>query len=260
MRTLRKISIQLLPLVAVVGALLIGAVILWLQDISITEAYLAMVQGAFGSKNGLADTLVKAIPLLFVALGIVIAYRGGVINIGAEGQLIMGSLVTTYFGVKYGASLTPWVTIPLLIFLGTFAGFIWGAIPGILKARLQVNEILTTIMLNQVAIQIGYFLLRGPMLDPDQIAQGTNVPQSARLPKVADLPRVQVLSQLFGFDQTTKDLGMADGWRKELAGLFIDSSRLHTGLILAIIMAVIVYIFMWRTTIGYRIRAVGQNP
>lgn len=260
MRTFRKLSIQLVPFAALIGALIIGAIILWFQDINIREAYTAMAVGAFGSKNGMADTLIKAIPLLFVALGIVIAYRGGVINIGAEGQLIMGALVTTFFGVAYGEALNPWLMIPLLILLGTAAGFVWGAIPGILKARLSVNEILTTIMLNQVAIQIAFFLLRGPMLDPDQVAQGTNVPQSARLPKVADLPRMRVLSQLFGFDQSTKDLEMAEGWRTEFIGLFIDSSRLHTGILIAIVMAVVVYIFMWRTTIGYRIRAVGQNP
>ncbi|MEM8857418.1 MAG: ABC transporter permease [Chloroflexota bacterium] len=260
MRVFRKLSIQLLPIIALIGALIIGAIILALQDIDIYEAYSSMIVGAFGSKNGMADTLVKAIPLLFVALGIVIAYRGGVINIGAEGQLIMGALVTTYFGVEYGESLNPWIMIPILILLGTAAGFVWGAIPGILKARLSVNEILTTIMLNQVAIQIAFFLLRGPMLDPDQVAQGTNVPQSARLPRVADLPRMQVLSEVLGFNQSTKDLEMAEGWWTEFVGLFLDSSRLHTGIIIALFMSIVVYIFMWRTTIGYRIRAVGQNP
>lgn len=260
MRRFRRISIQLLPMVALIGALVIGAIILYFQGINIREAYSAMAVGAFGSKNGMADTLVKSIPLLLVGLGIVIAYRGGVINIGAEGQLIMGAMVTTYFGVAYGDRLNPWIMIPFLIIVGTLAGFVWGAIPGFLKARLAVNEILTTIMLNQVAIQISFFLLRGPMLDPDQIAQGTNVPQSARLPKAADLPRMKVLAETLGFDQSTKDLGMADGWRKEFFGLFLDSSRLHTGLIVALIVAVVVWIFMWRTTIGYRIRAVGQNP
>ncbi len=260
MRNLRRLSIQLLPIIALIGALVIGALILYAQGVDIREAYTAMAVGAFGSKNGMADTLVKGIPLLLVALGIVIAYRGGVINIGAEGQLIMGAMVTTYFGVAYGDRLNPWVMIPILILLGTLAGFVWGAIPGILKARLSVNEILTTIMLNQVAIQISFFLLRGPMLDPDQIAQGTNVPQSARLPRVADLPRMQTLFEALGFDQTTKDLEMAEGWRTEFIGLFIDSSRLHTGLLVALLMAVVVYVFMWRTTIGYRIRAVGQNP
>lgn len=259
MKSARKLFYTLLPLVAVVGALLVGAIILWLQEINIFEAYSSLVVGAFGNKNGLADTLVKAIPLLFVALGIVIAYRGGVINIGAEGQLIMGALVTTYFGVTFGEAASPWLMLPLLILIGTAVGFLWGAIPGLLKARLNVNEILTTIMLNQVAIQIAYFLLRGPMLDPEQAAAGTNVPQSARLPKVADLPRIQTLMQALGFDKTVADLGL-EGWRAELGGLFIDNTRLHTGLLIALLMAVIVYIFMWRTTIGYRIRAVGQNP
>lgn len=259
MKSARKLFYTLLPLVAVVGALIIGAIILWLQEINIVDAYSSLVAGAFGSKNGLADTLVKATPLLFVALGIVIAYRGGVINIGAEGQLIMGAVVTTYFGVAYGELLTPWLMLPLLILIGTAVGFLWGAIPGLLKARLNVNEILTTIMLNQVAIQIGFFLLRGPMLDPEQVAAGTNVPQSARLPKAVDLPRMQTLFQGLGFDKTAAELGLA-GWRAEVGGLFIDNTRLHTGLLIALLMAVVVYVFMWRTTIGYRIRAVGQNP
>ncbi len=260
MRRFRRILIQLLPFIALIGALLIGAFILYLQNVDIREAYTVMAVGAFGSKNGMADTLIKAVPLLLVALGIVIAYRGGVINIGAEGQLIMGAIATSFFGVTYGELLPPWLMIPLLIGIGTTAGFLWGAIPGYLKARLEVNEILTTIMLNQIAIQVSYFLLRGPMLDPDQVAQGTNVPQSARLPRAVDLPRMQVVAEALGFDQTTKELGLSEGWRTEFLGLFLDSSRLHVGLFIALLMTVVVWVFMWRTTIGYRIRAVGQNP
>ena len=101
--------------------------------------------------------------------------------------------------------------------------------PGVLKARLNVNEILSTVMMNQIALQLMNFLLRGPMLDPEQIAAGTNIPQSAALPQSVWLTRL------------------------------IPRTLLHSGLILAIVLAVLVYLLLWRTTIGYRIRAVGRN-
>jgi simple sugar transport system permease protein len=106
---------------------------------------------------------------------------------------------------------------------------VWGGIAGVLKARLNVNEILSTVMLNQIALQLMNFLLRGPMLDPEQIAAGTNIPQSAALPEQAWLVRL------------------------------VPRTQLHSGLIIAIVLAILVYLLLWRTTIGYRIRAVGLN-
>lgn len=249
----------LLPLVAVVAALLVGAVILVLLDVNPVEAYTAMFTGAFTNKNGLADTLVKATPLMLVGLGIVIAFRANVINIGAEGQLIVGALLTTYLGLQLGESLSAWLVIPICVIGGTLMGGIWGAIPGYLKARLGVNEILSTIMMNQIAIQVGYYLLRGPMIDPKEIEAGTNIPHSARLDRAVDLPRFTDVAKMLGFDQTAKNLDM-QGFQAEIYGLLVEPTRLHLGLIFAIIMAILVYIFLWRTTIGYRIRAVGLNP
>ncbi|VAW43273.1 Unspecified monosaccharide ABC transport system, permease component Ia (FIG025991) / Unspecified monosaccharide ABC transport system, permease component Ib (FIG143636) [hydrothermal vent metagenome] len=162
----------LLPFAAVLAAFLIGAVLLLLQNINPIEAYQAMFVGAFGNKNGLSDTLVKAIPLMLVGLGIAIAFRGGVINIGAEGQLIVGSLLTTYLGVQMAENLPAYLGIIIGLVAGAFMGGVWGAIPGYLKARLGVNEILSTIMMNQIAIQIGFYLLRGPMIDPAEVAAG----------------------------------------------------------------------------------------
>ncbi|MEM7348698.1 MAG: ABC transporter permease, partial [Chloroflexota bacterium] len=132
-------------------------------------------------------------------------------------------------------------------------------IPGYLKARLHVNEILSTIMMNQIAIQIGFYLLRGPMIDPKEVEAGTNIPHSARLPRSTDLPRFTDVAEWLGFTQRAKDLELT-GFTAEIYGLLVEPTRLHTGLILAILMAVFVYIFLWRTTIGYRIRAVGLNP
>ncbi len=253
-----KLIDLLIPILAVLLALAVGGIILIAQDTNPFTAYSAMFTGAFTNKNGMADTLVKATPLLLVALGVAIAFRGGVINIGAEGQLIMGALLTTWLGLTLGESLPGWAVIIIGILGGALAGGLWGAIPGILKAKMGVNEILTTIMMNQIAIQIGFFLLRGPMIDPAELEAGTNIPQSARLPRSADLPRFTDIAKMLGFDQTAKELGLT-GFPAELYGLFVEPTRLHTGLIIAIILAVLVYIFLWRTTIGYRIRAVGQN-
>ncbi len=248
-----------LPLLAVIGALLVGAIILLLLETSPLEAYQVLLSGGFTSKNGLADTLVKAIPLLLVGLGIVIAFRANVINIGAEGQLIAGAMLTSFLALQLGEVAPGYGVILICLLAGSIMGAIWGAIPGYLKARLGVNEILSTIMMNQIAIQIGYYLLRGPMIDPAEVAAGTNIPHSARLPKTTDLPRFTDIATWLGFTESAKDLGLT-GFRAELYGLLVEPTRLHVGLIIAIVMAILVYIFLWRTTIGYRIRAVGLNP
>lgn len=256
---LERILDALLPLLSVFGALLVGAFVLILLDKEPIEAYSAMFSGAFLNKNGLADTLVKATPLLLVGLGIAIAFRGGVINIGAEGQLVVGALLTTYLALQLGEILPGYLVILIGLVAGSLMGGLWGAIPGYLKARLQVNEILSTIMMNQIAIQIGFYLLRGPMIDPAEVEAGTNIPHSARLPRPTDLPRFTDIAQFFGFTERARDLELT-GFTAEIYGLLVEPTRLHTGLILAIIMAILVYVFLWRTTIGYRIRAVGLNP
>ncbi|MCB9100205.1 MAG: ABC transporter permease [Anaerolineales bacterium] len=256
---LERIIDALLPLIAVIGALLVGAVVLVLLDTDPVEAYTAMFSGAFANKNGLADTMVKAIPLLLVGLGIVIAFRASVINIGAEGQLIVGALITTYLAVALGDSWPNYLVISLCLVAGTLMGALWASIPGYLKAYLNVNEILSTIMMNQIAIQIGFFLLRGPMIDPKEVEAGTNIPHSARLPRPTDLPRFTDVAGWFGFTDSAKDLNLTGFWG-ELYGLLVEPTRLHTGLFIAILMAILVYVFLWRTTIGYRIRAVGLNP
>ena len=249
----------LLPLFAILAAFIVGAIILFLQGVSPLEAYKAMIVGAFGNKNGLADTLVKATPLLLVGLGIAIAFRGGVINIGAEGQLIVGALLVTFIGLQLGDRLNGALVIVIGLIAGAVMGGLWGAIPGYLKAQLGVNEILSTIMMNQIAIQIGFYLLRGPMIDPAEVEAGTNIPHSARLVRDIDMPRFTDLAESLGFTKTAADLNLS-GYIKEIYGVLVEPTRLHSGFIFAIIMAILIYIFLWRTTIGYRIRAVGLNP
>jgi len=218
-----------LPVAGVLIALLIGAVMLLILKADPIAAYAALINGAAGSVSGITQSLVKATPLLLVGLGICIAFRANVINIGGEGQIILGALMATWFPLTFhtwpGALL-----IPATLIMSFLAGAAWGFVPGILKARLNVNEILSTIMMNSIAQQLMNMLLRGPLMDPSGIAAGTFLAQSARLPQQAWLPRL------------------------------VPQTLLHAGAILAVVLAVAVYIFLWRTTIGYRIRAVGLNP
>ncbi len=218
----------LLPVLATLAALTIGAIMLLLLGVSPVKAYSAMLEGAFGSTNALAETLVKATPLLLVGLGICIAFRGNVINIGGEGQMIIGAILATLVGVNFTAW-PGWTVISLALLAGFLGGAFWGAIPGILKAYFNVNEILSTIMMNAIAVQMMNFSLRGPMIDPAQAELASKIPQTARLIDAFHLPR----------------------WAP---------TRLHLGALIAVILAILVYILLWRTTLGYRIRAVGQSP
>ena len=217
----------LLPFLATLAALGVGAVMLMAFDANPIVAYGALLEGAFGSTNAIADTLVKATPLLLVALGICIAFRGGVINIGGEGQLVLGALASTLVGLTF-PDMPGYVIIPLALFVGFLAGGFWGAIPGFLKAYFNVNEILSTIMMNAIAVQGMNYLLKEPMIDPVQLEAASRIPQTARLSAAFDLPRMV-------------------------------PTRLHLGTALAIIAAILVFIFLWRTVVGYRIRAVGMN-
>jgi simple sugar transport system permease protein len=217
------------PLLAMLAAFIVGAVLLLLLNVNPFTAYAALIEGAFGSMYSITQSLVKATPLLLVALGICIAFRASVINVGGEGQIILGALMATWFSLQFRAW-PGWLLIPATIIMGFMAGAAWGFVPGILKARLGVNEILTTIMMNFIALQLMNLLLRGPLMDPGGVTAGTFLAQSERLPEQVWLARM------------------------------IPQTPLHTGFILAVVLAFVVYIFLWRTTIGYRIRAVGLNP
>jgi simple sugar transport system permease protein len=218
----------LLPVFATFAALAVGAVMLLVLGANPLRAYGAMVEGAFGSGNALAETAVKAVPLLLVGLGICIAFRANVINIGGEGQMILGAIFATVVGLSL-PDWPGWIVITLAIVAGFIGGGLWGAIPGALKAYFGVNEILSTIMMNAIAIQIMNYLLRGPLIDPAQAEQASKIPQTAALADAFRLPR-------------------------------LVPTRLHLGAVIAIGLAILVYILLWRTTLGYRIRAVGQNP
>ncbi len=225
----RQLATGLPTIVAAVGGVVVGSLMLRAFGIDPASAYRSMFDGAFGDTDALIDTTLKTVPLLLIGTGICIAFRSGAINIGGEGQMILGGLS----GVAV-ALLLPSTPRPLLVVLvllgGALGGGAWGAIAGALKARYSVNEILSTIMLNIVALQVMNYLLRGPWLDAAQANGLSRVPQTERLSPNADLP------VLFG------------------------GGRVDAGVIIAVAMAIVAYLLLWRTNLGFRLRAVGSSP
>jgi len=218
----------LIPLSAVLAALLIGAIMLLTIGANPIKGYGTMIAAAFGNLEGFTNTAVKSIPLLLVGVGICIAFRASVINIGGEGQMVMGALLSTIAALSL-PHLPAYVLIPLVLIIGFIGGAVWGAIPGALKAYFNVSEILSTIMLNIVAVQIMNFMLRGPLIDAGEIARGTRIPQTARLPEATDLP------------------------------ILLEGLRLHAGYLIALLAAAGAYVLLWRTALGFRLRSVGLS-
>jgi general nucleoside transport system permease protein len=226
---LRSLFVQIgILLSALFLALLIGGILFIITKANPIKAYSVLFVGPLSSKFGITETLVRAAPLMLVGLGIAISFRSGILNIGGEGQIMVGAITGSAVALAL-PGLPRFILIPIVLMASFISGGIWGGIAGWMKAHLSVNEILSTIMLNYIATQLYLFLIRGPLIDPQELAYGTGVPQTARLPETAWLTR------------------------------FIPSTRLHTGIIFAFIMAILVYILLWRTTFGFRMRAVGAE-
>ncbi|MDP9311220.1 MAG: ABC transporter permease, partial [Chloroflexota bacterium] len=214
----------LVPLVSILLALLLGALLLLLAGQNPLVVYGAMLNGAFGSLNGVAETIVKTIPLSLAALGVGIAFRMLLWNIGAEGQLYFGAIAATGLALY----VMPWaptvVLLPMMVLAGFVGGALWGLIPGALRAFLNVNEIITSLMLNYVAILFSEYLVHGPWRNP----QGLGFPGTRTLPDSAWLPR-------------------------------LSPTRVHLGLLLAVIAAGVLFVILRRTWWGYEIRVIGEN-
>ncbi len=227
-RRSRGLAGYAVPVIAVLAALILGAVMLVALGANPFEGFEAMLKGAFGSPNALVQTAIKATPLLFVGVGITIAFRASVINIGGEGQMVAGGLLGTIVALNI-PEVPAVLMLPTVLLAGFIGGALWGAVPGALKAYYGVNEILSTIMLNIVAVQLMNYLLRGPLIDPAEVERGTRIPQTERLVETADLP------------------------------LLFGSGRFHIGPLIAVLMAVLAYILLWRTPLGFKLRAVGLS-
>jgi simple sugar transport system permease protein len=220
----RRAWALLLPLVSVVLGLAAGAVAVALAGTSPLDAYLALFQGAFTNPNAFTETLVSTIPYVFLGLSVAVGFRAGLFNIGGAGQLFLGGIFAAFVGYRL-TGVPAILHVPLALLAGMVGGFLWGSIPGILKARFGAHEVITTIMLNYVAASLTDFLVnKGPMSDPHRA-----LPQTPPMLPSATLP------------------------------IIVPGSRLHFGLFIALAAVPVVWFLMERTTIGFRIRAVGLN-
>jgi simple sugar transport system permease protein len=224
-------SIAALPIIAIVIALLVGAVVILGSELIVgarfdpllpVTAYVALFQGAFGSFDAFVDTLVATSPLVFGGLSVAVAFRAGLFNIGAQGQFLMGALGAVIVGVAV-SGMPSVIAVPLAVLGGIAAGAITGFIPGFLKATSGAHEVVTTIMLNYIAIGILAGLVSGPLKVPNSPSPVTYAVGEAGYPIV---------------------LG----------------SNGHIGIVLAVIAVIAVGWMLYRTTLGFQIRAVGANP
>ena len=187
-------------------------------------AYGALIKTAFGSRSGIAETLVKAAPLLLAGLGIALTFKGNINNIGAEGQIYMGALGVSYVGLFMG-DISPWVGIPLGILAGFVIGALWAGLAAYLKLRFNANEVIITLMLNYVAIEIAKYIISGPWRDPNHTE-----PFTAVIANGAKLP------------------------------ILLQGTRLHAGIILGVIAAALLWWILRKTVYGYQLTLLGANP
>jgi simple sugar transport system permease protein len=205
-------------------SLILTAILLAIFKANPFVTFAAMFKGAFGSGPNFTETLVKAIPLMLTGLGVLIAFRLKFWNIGAEGQLTLGGIAATWVALFGSPHLAPWMVLPVAILMGMLAGAIWAGIPALLKVRLKVDEVLTTLMLNYVAILLAEHLYYGPWRDP----QGFGFPGTPPFPDSAWLPRI--------------------------------AGRAHLGLIFACVLAFVIWFILNRTRWGFELQVIGNNP
>jgi general nucleoside transport system permease protein len=245
--TMKSLRELVFPLVAVAAAFLVGAIFVLLVGDDPVNVYRLLIGSALSWPDGIGYTLFYATPLIFTGLAVAVAFRCGLLNIGAEGQLYVAAFATAWVGIKFGGTVvdvfgTPtdyaWVAlpaallIPLVLLTAVVAGGVWGAIPGWLKARFGSHEVINTIMLNFVALAlVSYFTQYYYKAPGDPIMQSVPVGPGAELPRIG----------------------------RFLPG-FPERIPLNLAFLLALLACALVYVFLWRTKWGYEIRATGANP
>lgn len=212
-----------LPVLSILAALAVGALILMLAGYNVGKAYGALWNGIFGNTRNIGEAFLRSTPLVLVGAGIAVAFRCGIWNIGAEGQFYMGAIAGTFIGLQV-AGLPPVVAVPVGLLFGFFAGGVWAGIAGWMKVRLGLNEVVTTIMLNYIALGVVSFMVNGPLQEQAQAN-----PQSDRIADAMVLPLI---------------------W---------PPTRVHLGFIFAVLVAAVLAFILFRTRWGYAIRAVGFN-
>jgi general nucleoside transport system permease protein len=223
-RKYERIFSVLVPAMAILISLLVVGILILAQGSSPLRAYAALFQSAFGSRYALATSLKTATPLILVGLGIALAARGGIINLGGEGQIIFGGIFATLVGI-YLPIHSPILHCGLCLVAGFTGGAMWAFIPGYFYAHRGTNILITTILLNEIAIGILATLVNGPLKEPPGFyAQSAVIAPTAQLPII--LPR----------------------------------TPLHAGFLMAILLAVGMHVLIFRTSLGFDIRAIGENP
>ena len=226
-RTFRLAFKAVIILIAALAAVLIASIILWMIGADVGATFYTICIVPLTNTLHITEVLIRAIPLCIIALGITVAYRSGIINIGGEGQMAIGILAFTGVALAFPSVPRP-LLLPIALLAAVIGGGLWGFIPGILKARLNVSELLSTVMLNYIAAQFYSLCLRTIYLDPAEQGLGAaGTPQSMRLTENVWLGRI--------------------------------SGRLHYGLLFALVLAALIFFLMWKTTLGFRMRASGSE-
>jgi simple sugar transport system permease protein len=211
------------PLIAIFISFAIGAIIMLATGNNPIEAYGALLRGAFGSPLAVGRTLLNATPLIFTGLAVAVAFRAGLFNIGGEGQFYIGAITAAVVGVYLGSLGVIGMVLALAACVVT--GFLWGAIPGFLKAYFGAHEVITTIMSNYVAIYLATYLALNPFRSEGLVPGTETIDLTARIPFIG--------------------LGLG---------------RANYGFVFGLVAALLVYLFLWRTKRGFEIRAVGLSP
>jgi simple sugar transport system permease protein len=225
-------DIVVVPALAIIVALVLGGLAMLATGVglpTIGRAYVALFLGAFGSLSAVSETLTAAAPVTLAALGIALGFRAGLFNIGAEGQMMVGGMAAVAVGFSLGG-LPIYIHLPLALLAGALVGAGWAAIAGWLKAATGAHEVITTIMLNLIAVQLTNFLLRNPPIQKP----GRHDPISQSVLPSAELPHL---------------LGWLD-----------PTLRVNLGILIVLAMVVLVYWLLFRSTLGFEFRASGLNP
>ena len=241
MKLLREL---LFPLIAVFAAFVVGGIIILLIGDNPFETYKLLIGSALSWPDGIGYTLFYATPLIFTGLAVAVAFRCGLPNIGAEGQLVVAAFVTAWVGITF-ANLSGWVLIPLACLGAIVSGAAWGAIPGLLKAKFGSHEVINTIMLNFIAVALTSYFVQYHFKAP-----GDPIMQTGFIGR-QDVP--EGMEALRGVNAHIPRLGT-------FVPGFPERIPLSVAFILALLACVAVYIFLWRTKWGYEIRATGANP
>ncbi|RUS47989.1 ABC transporter permease [Cohnella sp. AR92] len=215
------------PIIAIILGLICGAIVMWIGGFNAWDAYSALFKKVFGSKYDIGETIRTITPLLFTGLSVGFAFRAGLFNIGADGQFIMGMTGATILGIKI--DFLPWILhAPIAVLGGMIVGGLWGALAGYLKSSRGVNEVISCIMLNWIALYLSNYLIRTLVLK--QGSQRSEEIQSSA--------------------------SMSIDWLSKA----MDNARMDWGIVFGLICTSLFYIILWRTKQGYELRAVGFNP